>query len=275
MQHTTHYCRSWFTSAALDVSSLRRFFLENLLLFNILTTVVTCIVLATSDLPDAKHNAHIVGIVLLWTAFPIGVWGSLKENFGVMAVYVLYGLLAGVGKVVLTVVATVMVATSCQIEQSSFQGCGFAVVDELPCLANSTCSRDMINAYNDVANVMCEAWSTDDCSSAPSARTSMGLAPGAVLLICLDVFFALNSVLFGFVYYTRLEVAIPLKQDNGSDAVELLSLSAVSPIETPVVKSSYNFRDEGYNCPVVPTCDTMRTLTVPLVANPRPDLTRV
>eukprot|EP01064_Diplonema_japonicum_P034952 TRINITY_DN73_c0_g1_i7.p1 TRINITY_DN73_c0_g1~~TRINITY_DN73_c0_g1_i7.p1 ORF type:complete len:227 (+),score=42.22 TRINITY_DN73_c0_g1_i7:78-758(+) len=210
MQHTTHYCRSWFTSAALDVSSLRRFFLENLLLFNILTTVVTCIVLATSDLPDAKHNAHIVGIVLLWTAFPIGVWGSLKENFGVMAVYVLYGLLAGVGKVVLTVVATVMVATSCQIEQSSFQGCGFAVVDELPCLANSTCSRDMINAYNDVANVMCEAWSTDDCSDAPSVRTSMGFTGFAVGILAVQLFTSVLPVFFGLMYYTRLEAANPV-----------------------------------------------------------------
>eukprot|EP01064_Diplonema_japonicum_P034940 TRINITY_DN73_c0_g1_i11.p1 TRINITY_DN73_c0_g1~~TRINITY_DN73_c0_g1_i11.p1 ORF type:complete len:274 (+),score=30.61 TRINITY_DN73_c0_g1_i11:58-879(+) len=272
---TLHFCRSWCVPEMLTVEDLRSQLGRELTLFTIVNTIAVVILLAVTDKTEAERSAAFAGIVLLWTAYPFGIWSLIRRNRGVMAVYVLYGLLAGVGKVVLTVVATVMVATSCQIEQSSFQGCGFAVVDELPCLANSTCSRDMINAYNDVANVMCEAWSTDDCSSAPSARTSMGLAPGAVLLICLDVFFALNSVLFGFVYYTRLEVAIPLKQDNGSDAVELLSLSAVSPIETPVVKSSYNFRDEGYNCPVVPTCDTMRTLTVPLVANPRPDLTRV
>eukprot|EP01064_Diplonema_japonicum_P034954 TRINITY_DN73_c0_g1_i9.p1 TRINITY_DN73_c0_g1~~TRINITY_DN73_c0_g1_i9.p1 ORF type:complete len:225 (+),score=32.82 TRINITY_DN73_c0_g1_i9:58-732(+) len=207
---TLHFCRSWCVPEMLTVEDLRSQLGRELTLFTIVNTIAVVILLAVTDKTEAERSAAFAGIVLLWTAYPFGIWSLIRRNRGVMAVYVLYGLLAGVGKVVLTVVATVMVATSCQIEQSSFQGCGFAVVDELPCLANSTCSRDMINAYNDVANVMCEAWSTDDCSDAPSVRTSMGFTGFAVGILAVQLFTSVLPVFFGLMYYTRLEAANPV-----------------------------------------------------------------
>eukprot|EP01064_Diplonema_japonicum_P034950 TRINITY_DN73_c0_g1_i5.p1 TRINITY_DN73_c0_g1~~TRINITY_DN73_c0_g1_i5.p1 ORF type:complete len:226 (+),score=30.09 TRINITY_DN73_c0_g1_i5:58-735(+) len=216
---TLHFCRSWCVPEMLTVEDLRSQLGRELTLFTIVNTIAVVILLAVTDKTEAERSAAFAGIVLLWTAYPFGIWSLIRRNRGVMAVYVLYGLLAGVGKVVLTVVATVMVATSCQIEQSSFQGCGFAVVDELPCLANSTCSRDMINAYNDVANVMCEAWSTDDCSDAPSARTSMGFTGGDIALLVLDIFSSVVPVYIAFIFYIRWEASDPERDGEAETTV--------------------------------------------------------
>eukprot|EP01064_Diplonema_japonicum_P034944 TRINITY_DN73_c0_g1_i16.p1 TRINITY_DN73_c0_g1~~TRINITY_DN73_c0_g1_i16.p1 ORF type:complete len:225 (+),score=26.80 TRINITY_DN73_c0_g1_i16:40-714(+) len=221
MNYTTHCFKSWYVSTRLNTADLRRFLLENLAISTLINTMIETVPLATAEKSDAERNAAIAGVILLWTTIPFALWGILRENRGMLAVYVLYGLLAGVGKVMLTVVATVMVAASCQIGQSFFQGCGFAVVDELPCLANSTCSRDMINAYNDVANVMCEAWSTDDCSDAPSARTSMGFTGFAIVVLIINLFTSIIPVFFGFIYYTRLE---------SSDAVQEYPEQCVTPL---------------------------------------------
>eukprot|EP01064_Diplonema_japonicum_P034951 TRINITY_DN73_c0_g1_i6.p1 TRINITY_DN73_c0_g1~~TRINITY_DN73_c0_g1_i6.p1 ORF type:complete len:232 (+),score=34.93 TRINITY_DN73_c0_g1_i6:40-735(+) len=209
MNYTTHCFKSWYVSTRLNTADLRRFLLENLAISTLINTMIETVPLATAEKSDAERNAAIAGVILLWTTIPFALWGILRENRGMLAVYVLYGLLAGVGKVMLTVVATVMVAASCQVGQSFFQGCSLAV-DELPCLANSTCSRDMINAYNDVANVMCEAWSTDDCSDAHTARTSMGFTMFYVIMVILQIFGTIIPVYFGFMYYTRLEIVEPV-----------------------------------------------------------------
>eukprot|EP01064_Diplonema_japonicum_P034938 TRINITY_DN73_c0_g1_i1.p1 TRINITY_DN73_c0_g1~~TRINITY_DN73_c0_g1_i1.p1 ORF type:complete len:225 (+),score=45.96 TRINITY_DN73_c0_g1_i1:76-750(+) len=219
-KYTTHFLKSWCVNTRLDAADLRRFFLENLMIATFMGTAYSGFLYLTADRADAEVFADVMGLALLWTTVPFGVWGVVKQNRGILAVYVLYGLLAGVGKVMLTVVATVMVAASCQVGQSFFQGCSLAV-DELPCLANSTCSRDMINAYNDVANVMCEAWSTDDCSDAPSARTSMGFTGFAIVVLIINLFTSIIPVFFGFIYYTRLE---------SSDAVQEYPEQCVTPL---------------------------------------------
>eukprot|EP01064_Diplonema_japonicum_P034275 TRINITY_DN7058_c0_g1_i1.p1 TRINITY_DN7058_c0_g1~~TRINITY_DN7058_c0_g1_i1.p1 ORF type:complete len:240 (+),score=46.90 TRINITY_DN7058_c0_g1_i1:61-720(+) len=207
----THCFKSWITNKRLETEELRYFFMENLIFSYIINTSIVLILHATTDKPEGVRDAETAGLVVLWSAVPFAVYGITRENRGVVSVYVLYGLLAGMGKVLLTVVSTVMVAASCQVGQGFFKGCDTAV---LSCLSDSRCTRDDIGAFNQASNVSCEAWATEDCSDAPSSSTAMGFSGLAIFGLIMQLFTSIIPVYFALIYLVRMEVHEPPVQSD-------------------------------------------------------------
>eukprot|EP01060_Flectonema_neradi_P031455 TRINITY_DN4777_c0_g1_i4.p1 TRINITY_DN4777_c0_g1~~TRINITY_DN4777_c0_g1_i4.p1 ORF type:complete len:222 (+),score=54.18 TRINITY_DN4777_c0_g1_i4:149-814(+) len=201
-------CKSLCRSTPLSHEELRNLLKTQLCVFSIINTITTVVTLATGDDSAIERGAMVASLILLWASFPFGMYGVWKENGGVTALYIIFGVLCGVIRVALSMIASAVVATSCQTEQVSFKGC-FRALDDLSCLRYSNCTRDILDNYNDLSTtiVSCDAWGTDDCTNAPDTMTSFAAGEGKLILLIVDVFTACVPVYMAFLYFTRKEAS--------------------------------------------------------------------
>ncbi|KAJ9458826.1 hypothetical protein DIPPA_04158 [Diplonema papillatum] len=199
-----------FGKETAPVDDLRKLLLMQLCFFTTLNTVSAIISITTKEVSDAERSSVIVGVILLWSCIPFGLRGAYVRNAGMISFFVLYGLLSGAARSVLRIVAAVMVASSCQMEQTAFKGCTAASSAGLSCLLDSSCTRTMIEIWNDNRDVAeypnsCKAWGVNDCKNAPITQTSMGFNGMKVFYLLIDVFTACMPVYVAFLYFARLE----------------------------------------------------------------------
>ena len=203
-------------SKPLNQKELQWYLKKQLIIFTILNTTFSFINLYVQDNSAIEEGAIIVSLMLLYAALPLGAWGVWRENSGITALYVVFGILCGAGRTVLSIAASVTVALSCQAEQLSFKGCTIAV-DALPCLKYSSCTRDMLDTYNSFKEVTnCDAWGIDDCKNSPATLTSLAFLGGKLVLLLLNIFTSCLPVYFAVLYFTRLDNDRRAKEFNSN-----------------------------------------------------------
>ena len=209
-------CKSLFRSTPLGHEELRGFLKVQLVMFSIMNTITSIISLVQEN-TSIEEGAIVASLVLLWASFPIGMWGIYKENGGMTALYIIFGILCGIVRVVMSLIAAAVVAVSCQAEQMSFKGC-FQALDSLSCLRYSNCTSDIIKDYNTISNstIKCDAWGTDECSHAPSTTATFVTTDGRTILLVMNVFTACVPVYMAFLYFTRKE-ATKISFNGASD----------------------------------------------------------
>eukprot|EP01060_Flectonema_neradi_P013381 TRINITY_DN20144_c3_g2_i1.p1 TRINITY_DN20144_c3_g2~~TRINITY_DN20144_c3_g2_i1.p1 ORF type:complete len:274 (+),score=50.60 TRINITY_DN20144_c3_g2_i1:55-876(+) len=189
----------------LTPSELRWYLERQLVIFSIINTTLAMINLFVQDNSAIEEGAIIVSLVLVWLTFPMGLLGAMRENSGVLALYIVFGILCGACSTVLSIVAAATVAISCQSEQLSFRGCK-AALGGLPCLEFSNCTSSMIEDYNTLFPD-CDAWGTDDCKNAPDTLTSLAFLGERLFLLILNVFTSCIPVYFAILFFMRLEAS--------------------------------------------------------------------
>ena len=195
-----------------SISQLRKMLMQQICIFTTLNTITAIVSMTTNDMNYAERSAVVIGIILLYTSVPFGFYGAYRENGGVVSFFVMYGLLSGAARTVLRIVCTVMVASSCQMEQNSFMGCYLPSLPDAPvhlsCLSTSSCTGTDLSQYNSQRPAdlrRCDAWSVSDCSNSPDTQTSMGFSGIKIFYLIWDVATACMPVYIAFLFLLRFE----------------------------------------------------------------------
>ncbi|KAJ9464331.1 hypothetical protein DIPPA_02514 [Diplonema papillatum] len=167
------------------LEDLRKLLLAQLVFFTSLNTMFAGFKLV-------KHNHHnipernmiLVSVALVWSLVPLAFWAMKTQNRGLLALYAIFGVWVGCGRVAYIVASICLTAASCQFEQISFGGCSGT---PLTCLEYSTCTSGDIDAYNQYATVPCLAWGSDQCANVPETQTTMGFGFFRIVMLLVDI----------------------------------------------------------------------------------------
>ncbi|KAJ9458827.1 hypothetical protein DIPPA_04145 [Diplonema papillatum] len=197
-----------FGNRMASIEELRRMLLFQLCLFSVLNIIVASVNLGTRDITGAERTPIITGMLLLATCVPFGFRGAWTRNAGMLSFFVLYGVLAGAARTVTRITGSVVVSVSCHIDQASFRGC---IVQELPCLVNSTCASTVLREWNAGRDTAvnphsCEAWGYDECRNIPDIEgIHLGITDLSLAFLIVDIFTSCLPVYVAYLYIVRLE----------------------------------------------------------------------
>eukprot|EP01060_Flectonema_neradi_P026319 TRINITY_DN3523_c0_g1_i1.p1 TRINITY_DN3523_c0_g1~~TRINITY_DN3523_c0_g1_i1.p1 ORF type:complete len:272 (+),score=31.90 TRINITY_DN3523_c0_g1_i1:97-816(+) len=200
-------CELLFAKEAAKVELLRKMLCFQICTFTLMNTISALVSVFVNEQSHVEDRAAVALLILTWTSVPFGFYGGYYEKSGVTTFFVVYGVLSGCAKTVVRIVAIVMVASSCQVDQLSFLGCDMISQDILPCLYNSSCTKSQISYYNDhLSNgTICYAWGTNECQSSPTIQSSMGFSFWKAFFLVIDIATSCMPVYVAFLLLIRLE----------------------------------------------------------------------
>ena len=199
-------CEILFAKEEAKVELLRKMLLFQLCTFTLMNTVSAIVSVYTNDQSNVENRAAIALLILTWTSVPFGFYGGYYENSGVTTFFVVYGVLSGCAKTVVRIVAIVMVASSCQVDQMSFLGCQKISKDVLPCIYSSNCTKTEISYYNKHHDgEVCYAWGVNECQASPTIQSSMGFSFWKGFFLVVDIATSCMPVYIGFLLLIRME----------------------------------------------------------------------